>query len=67
MKIVFAYLRNKNCKIKTIGNTLDLLSLLVAISKLMVERVSKENNINIKEAEKFIIECVSDGMKTIPD
>lgn len=67
MKIVFAYLRNKNCKIKTIGDTLDLLTLLIAINKLLVERVSKENNIKIEEAEKFIIECVSNGMKTIKD
>lgn len=65
MKIILAFSRNRKYKIKAIGNTFDLLILIVAISKLLAERVSKEKKINIDEAEKFIVEFVSDGMKTI--
>lgn len=67
MKIILAYSKKKRTKINAIGNTLSLLTLLVAISKLLAERVSKEKKIDINEAENFIIECVSDGIKTIND
>ena len=65
MKIIFAYSRNEESKIKAIGNTLNLLTLLAAISKSLAERISKEKEINVDEAENFIIECVSDGMKIL--
>lgn len=67
LKIIFAYSRNKKSKVKAIGNTLELLTLFVAISKSLAERISKEKNINIDDAENFIVECVSDGIKTIND
>ena len=65
MKIIVAYSRNKRTKINAIGNTLSLMSLLVAISKLLAERISEEKKINIEDAEKIVIECVSDGMKSV--
>lgn len=67
LNIIFAYLRNKKSGVKAIGDTLNLLTLFVAISKSLAERISKEKNINMEEAEKFIIECVSDGIQTIKD
>ena len=47
------------------GSTSNVLVMLVAISRLLVERVSKEKKVNIAEAENFVLECISDGMKTI--
>ena len=65
MKIILAYSRNKKCKIKTIGNTLDLLTLFLAISKSLAEKISNEKEINISDAEKFIVECIYSETKTI--
>lgn len=63
--IVFASSKNKKAKVKAVGKTLDLLTLLVAISECLAERISKERNIDMKSSEKFIIDCISDGIKTI--
>lgn len=63
--IVFACSKNKKAKVKAVGKTLDLLTLLVAISEYLAERISKERNIDMKSSEKFIIDCISDGIKTI--
>lgn len=65
MGIIFAYSKNKKAKVKILSSTLNSLTLLTAISKLLAEKISKEKNISMNEAEKFIIGCVSDGMKTI--
>lgn len=40
LKNIFAYLRNKKSKVKAIGSTLDILTLFVAISKSLAERIS---------------------------
>ncbi len=65
MAIIFAHSTREKAKIKAVGSTLNLLTLLVSISKLLAEKVAIEKNISMSEAEKFIMECVSDGMKTI--
>lgn len=65
MKIIIAYLSKEKAKVKAVGETLDLLTLLVSISKCLAEKISIEKNINYEEAENFILECVADGMKTI--
>ena len=65
MKIIFAYAKNNEFKIKVIGNTLDTLTLLVAISKFLVEKISEEKKINMDIAERIVIDCISDGMKTV--
>lgn len=63
--IVFASSKNKKAKVKAVGKTLDLLTLLVVISECLAERISKERNIDMKSSEKFVIDCISDGIKTI--
>lgn len=65
MKIICATLKGKNAKVKTVGKTLNLMTLLVAISKCLSERISKERGVRIEEAEDIVVNCIKDGMKTI--
>lgn len=65
MGIMFAILKNERTKVKALGRTLNLLALLVAMSKCLAERISKEKGIDIGEAEILVIDCVKDGMKAI--
>ncbi len=59
------YIKYKKAKIKTIGNTLKLLTLLVSISKYLAERISNEKGISLKEAENLVVDCIKDGMKVV--
>ncbi len=65
MGIIFAILKNEKTKVKALGKTLNLLVLLVAMSKCLAERISKEKRISIGEAEIILIDCIKDGMKTL--
>lgn len=65
--IVFACTKNQKAKVKAIGKTLDLLILLVAISKCLAERISEEKGVSVKEAEDIIVDCIKDGLKTIKE
>lgn len=67
MGIVFACTKNQKAKVKAIGKTLDLLILLVAISKCLAERISEEKGVSVKEAEDIIVDCIKDGLKTIKE
>ena len=59
------YIKYKKAKIKTIGNTLKLLTLLVSISKYLAERISNEKGISLKESENLVVDCIKDGMKVV--
>jgi len=65
MGIIIAFTKNKKGKIRAVGKTLNLLSILVFTSKFLAERIAKEKDMNSEDAEKFIIECITDGMDTI--
>ncbi len=65
MGIVIAYSKKEKVKVKAVGRTLNSLTLLVAISKLLAVRISEEKKISIKEAENFVVECIRDGMETM--
>ena len=65
MGIVFAYTKNQKAKVKVVGRTLSLVALLVAISKCLAERISKEKGVGVKDAEDIVIDCIKDGIKTI--
>ena len=65
MGIVFACSKNKKAKVKAVGKTLDLLTLLVANSKCLAERISEEKGIGLNEEENILVDCIKDGMKTI--
>ncbi len=67
MGIIVAYSKNKKAKVKAIGKTLNLLTLLVSISKCLTEKISEEKKISIKDAENFIVECIKDGVITMGD
>lgn len=67
MGILVAYLKNKKARVMAMGNTQNSLTLLVALSKMLSEKVSKERRIGINEAEEFVIECISDGMKIMKE
>lgn len=65
MGFIFAIKSKRTGRVKIAGNTLNVLTLLVAISKAIVEKVSKEKGIGMEEAERFVVESIADGMKTI--
>lgn len=67
MKIIFAFAKNKKAKVKAVGKTLDLLTLLVVISKCLSERISEEKGVSVKEAEDIVVDCIKDGIKTIQE
>lgn len=65
MEIVFACSKNKKAEVKAVGKTLDLLTLLVAISKCLTERILEERGVSLEKAEDIVVDCIKDGMKTI--
>lgn len=65
MKIIFAYTKNQKARVKAVGKTLDLLTLIVAISKCLAERISEEKGVSLEKAEYIVVDCIKDGMKTI--
>lgn len=67
MEIILSYSKNKKAKVRAAGKTLSLLTLLVAISKCLAERISEENGVSVKEAEDIIVDCINDGLKTIKE
>lgn len=67
MKIIFAYTKNQKAKVKAVGKTLSLLTMLVAISKCLAKRISEEKEISLDEAENIVVDCVKDGMKTVKE
>lgn len=67
MGIVFASSKNKKAKVKTVGKTLDLLTLLVAISKCLTERILEEKGVSLKEAEDIVVDCIKEGIKTVKE
>ncbi len=67
MGIVFACSKNKKAKVKAIGKTLNLMTLLVAISKCLAERISTEKGVSMKEAEEIVVDCIKYGIKTVKE
>lgn len=66
MKIIFATLKDKKAKVKAVGKTLNLLNLLVAISKYLAERISEEKE-GLEKVEDIVVDCIKDGMKTVKE
>lgn len=67
MGIIFAFTKNKKAKVKAAGKTLSLLTLLVVISKCLVERISEEKGVSLEEAESVVVDCIKDGLKTVEE
>ena len=65
--ILIAYTKNDKVKVKVAGKTLGLLSMLVAISKCLAERISKEKGVSLVKAEDIVVDCIKDGMKTMKE
>lgn len=68
MKIIFgsfATLKGEKVKVKAIGKTLNLMTLLVAISKCLTERISEEKGVSLEKAEDIVVDCIKDGIKTV--
>lgn len=65
MEIMIAVTDGKGVKIKVIGKPVNLLMLLVAISKCMAEKISKEKGVDLEAAEDVVMDCIKNGMKTI--
>lgn len=67
MGIIFACTKNDKAKVKVVGKTFNLLTLLVVVSKCLAERISKEKGVSMEQAEDIVVDCIKDGMKTIND
>lgn len=67
MKLIFAYTKNQKAKVKAVGKMLSLLTLLVAISRCLAERISEEKGVSLEKAEDIVVDCIKDGMKTIKE
>lgn len=67
MRILIAFTKNQKAKVKAVGETINLLTLLVAISKCLSERISDEKGVSMEKAEYIVVDCIKDGMKTIKD
>lgn len=67
MGIIIVYTKKEKAKVKVLGKTLNLLTLLAAISKCLAERISNEKRVSLKEAENVVVDCIKDGMKTIEE
>lgn len=67
MGILLAYTKNNKAKVKATDKNLDLLLLLVAISKCLTERISEEKGVSLEKAEDIVMDCIKDGMKTIEE
>ena len=65
MGIIFAYSKREKAKLKIIGKTLELLTLLVSLSKYLSEKIAKEKEISLAKAEEVVVDCIKDGMKTM--
>lgn len=65
MGILVAFTKKDKAKVKAVGKTLSLLTLLVAISKCLAERISIEKGVCLAEAENIVVDCIKDGMKTM--
>ena len=63
--MAIAYSKKEKAKVKAVGKTLNLLLLLVSISKCLAERISKEKGVSLRKAEDVVADCIRDGMKTI--
>ncbi len=65
MGIIFAFVKNKKARVKAAGEMINLLTLLIAISKCLAEKLSEEKRVNLEEAQNIVVNCLKDGMKTI--
>lgn len=43
------------------------MTLLVAISKCLAERISTEKGVSMKEAEEIVVDCIKYGIKTVKE
>lgn len=67
MRIVFAYSKKERAKVKVVGKILDLMALLIAISKCLAERISKEKGVYLEEAENLVVDCIKEGIKVMEE
>ena len=59
--------RIKKAKVKAAGETLSLLTLLVASSECLAERISQEEGVSLEEAESVVVDCIKDGIRNIKE
>ncbi|MDE6435762.1 MAG: hypothetical protein K2L07_16250 [Lachnospiraceae bacterium] len=67
MGILIAYTKNDKAKVKAVGKTLSLLTLTVAISKCLSERISKKKGVSLEKAENIVVDCIKEGMRTLKE
>ena len=58
MEIICAFTKNKKARVKALGKTPNLLTLLVVISKCLAERISQEKGVNLIEAENIVVDFI---------
>lgn len=67
MRIIFAFTKSDKAKVKAVGKTLSLLTLTVAISKCLAERIAEEKGVNLEKAEYIVVDCIKNGMKSLKE
>lgn len=67
LDFIFAYSKHGKAKTWRTRKLVSSLALLTAVSKTLVEQVSKEKKLDISDAQDFVLECIRDGIKTIND
>lgn len=65
LEIILAFVKNKKARVKATGEMINLLTLLIAISKCLAEKLSEEKRVDLEEAQNIVVDCLKDGMKTI--
>lgn len=65
MGLILSYTKRKKGKIFALGNSLDMLLMVVITCNSIADKIAKENGINIDEAMKLVIESISEGKETL--
>ncbi len=62
MNIIFCFKQRGKGKVYLCGNTISLLTMVVAISRTLAEKVSKEKGLVLDRSVEFITESIKDGL-----
>lgn len=65
MKFIFCIKKKKKVRILNKGDTLDSLTMIVAICKAIAEKIAVEKKIEIREAMELVTNIINDGCHTL--
>jgi len=65
VSLILCLKKSQKGKVFARGNTLNLLLMIVAISKAVAERIAIEKNLDIDQAIRFLCDCIVEGHETL--